>query len=212
MPTTCWRTAASCPKVECSLFPVLTSILAAFGDALGFASFVLAGHSMGGRNSMAFTATYPRKVRKLIIVDVGPTIDPCGAARIHQEIKDVPEAFDSFEAVLAHMNEQNTYASDAVLRRRLQYATKALPDGRVGWRYDVAIRDQNRQGTGAPPVDLWSEIPKINCPTLIVRGQDTDLLSPDVAQKMVDAMPHATLVEIARAGHMVFEDNPDDFH
>ena len=188
------------------------SDLAAFSDALGLTSFVLAGHSMGGRNSMAFTATYPHQVQKLIIVDVGPTIDPRGAARIKQEIKHVPEAFDSFEAVMAYMSKQNTYASDMVLRRRLQSATKALTDGSVGWCYDVAIRDQSRQGTGAPPVDLWSEIPKITCPTLIVRGQETDLLSPDVAQKMVDAMPHATRVDIARAGHMVFEDNPDDFN
>ena len=188
------------------------SDLAAFCDALGIESFVLAGHSMGGRNSMRFAARHPEKVQKLIVVDIGPTTDARGAARIRQEITAVPEEFDSFDAVFEYMSKQNKYASDSVLRRRLQHATKELPNGKIGWRYDAAIRDQSRQGTGAKPVDLWPELPKITCPTLIVRGTDTDLLSPEVVQKMVDTMPNAEVVEIERAAHMVFEDNPADFN
>jgi len=185
--------------------------LAAFVEALGLPSFTLVGHSMGGRNSMAFTARYPEKVTKLIIVDIGPSIDPRGAERIKREIQAVPEAFDTFEDIVAYMSKQNRYTSDAVLRRRLRYATTALPDGKVGWRYDRAIREQSRNGTGAPAVDLWPALPKITCPTLIVRGSDTDLLSPEVAQQMLDTLPNAQLVEVPRAAHMVFEDNPNGF-
>ena len=186
--------------------------LAAFADALNLDTFVLAGHSMGGRNSMAFAAKYPDRLQKLIIVDIGPVVDPRGATRIKEEINAVPETFDSFEAVVEYMSKQNRFASDAVLRRRLQYATTTLPDGKVGWRFDVAIREQSRQGTGAPSLDLWPELPKITCPTLIVRGTETDLLTLDVAQKMVETMPDATVVEIERAGHMGFEDKPADFN
>jgi pimeloyl-ACP methyl ester carboxylesterase len=185
--------------------------LAAFGDALGLSSFTLVGHSMGGRNSMAFTARYTEKVEKLVIVDIGPTVDPRGAERIKQEIRHVPEAFDDFEAVVAYMNQQNRYASDAVLRRRLRYATKTLPDGKMGWRYDLAIREQSRNGTAAPAEDLWPQLPQITCPTLIVRGAQTDLLSPDVARQMLATLPQAQLVEVPRAAHMVFEDNPAGF-
>jgi pimeloyl-ACP methyl ester carboxylesterase len=192
--------------------PAFVSDLAALVDALNLDAFILMGHSMGGRNSMAFAAKYPNRVRKLVIVDIGPTIDPSGNTRIKEEIDAMPETFDSFEAVVEYTSKQNRYASDAVLRRRLRYATKELPNGNIGWRYDVAIREQRRQGTGAPPVDLWPALPKIACPTLIVRGKETDLLSPEVAQKMVEAMPNAVVVEIERAGHMVFEDNPQDFN
>ncbi len=185
--------------------------LAAFVDALNLPPFILMGHSMGGRNSMAFTAQYPEKVAQLIIVDVGPTIDPRGAERIKREIHAVPETFDSFEAVVAYMSEQNRYASDAVLRRRLRYATTDLPDGKVGWRYDRVIREQSRHGTGAPSEDLWPHLPKITCPTFIVRGADTDLLSLEVAQQMLDTLPHAELAEVQRAAHMVFEENPNGF-
>jgi pimeloyl-ACP methyl ester carboxylesterase len=183
----------------------------AFVEALGLPPFTLVGHSMGGRNSMAFTARYPDKVTRLIVVDIGPSIDPRGAERIKREIQAVPEAFDAFEDVVAYMSKQNRYASDAVLRRRLRYATTTLPDGKVGWRYDRAIREQSRNGTGAPAIDLWPELPKITCPTLIVRGAETDLLSPEVAQQMLETLPHAQLVEVQRAAHMVFEENPDGF-
>ena len=185
--------------------------LAGFCDVLGLDSFVLVGHSMGGRNSMEFTGRYPERVKKLIVVDVGPEIDPRGGERIAQEIRDVPEGFESFEAVVEHMGRQNRFASDTVLRRRLQYATKELANGKIGWRYDLAIRQERRQGNSPPSQDMWPVLPKITCPTLIVRGLDTDLLSPEVAQRMVATMPNAKVVEVARAGHMVFEDNPDDF-
>ena len=97
------------------------------------------------------------------------------------------------------------------MRRRLQYATRELPNGKIGWRYDLAIREQRRNGTAPPAEDLWPMLPNISCPTLIVRGKQTDLLPAEVAQQMVATLPDASLVEIDQAGHMVFEDNPEDF-
>ena len=185
--------------------------LAAFYEALALDSAILVGHSMGGRNVISFAARYPEKVRKLIIVDMGPVLDPGGRERILGEITTVPEEFDSFEAVVEHMSKDNRFASDTVLRRRLLHATKELPNGKVGWRYDVAIREQWRQGTTPPAEDLWALVRSISCPTLVVRGADTDILPLDGARQMVESMPAAQLVEVQRAGHMVFEDNPDGF-
>ena len=186
--------------------------LAALSDTLKINSFVLVGHSMGGRNSMSFAARYPEKVQKLVIVDVGPVIDPVGGERLRQEILTVPEEFDSFEAVVEYMTKENRYASDRVLRRRLQYATKELPNGKIGWRYDLAIREERRRGATPPSAeDVWSPLRNITSPTLIVRGLDTDLLSTEVAAQMLDTIPNCQLTEVERAGHMVFEDNPDGF-
>ena len=185
--------------------------LAAFSEILDLASFVLVGHSMGGRNSIAFTARYPEKANKLVLVDIGPTIDPKGAERMVQEIRDVPEEFDSFDAVVEYMGRQNRFASPPVLRRRLQYATKDLPNGKVGWRYDLAIREQRRYGTGAPVPDLWPALRRIACPTLVIRGGESDTLGTDVAREMEQGLVQGKVVEVPRAGHMVFEDNPEDF-
>jgi pimeloyl-ACP methyl ester carboxylesterase len=184
--------------------------LLGFTDALGLTSFILVGHSMGGRNSMAFSARYPDKVQKLVIVDIGPAVNPRGSARIRQEITAVPEEFDSFEAVVAYMSKQNRFAAPEVLRRRLRYATKPLPNGKIGWRYDLAIREQWRRGPSAPE-DLWPAWKGIACPTLIVRGAESDVLSAEATQQMLTTLPHASQVEIPRAAHMVFEENPEDF-
>ena len=184
--------------------------LEGFCQALGLNSFVLVGHSMGGRNSLVFASRHPEKLQKLVVVDVGPEMDPKGSQRITQEIADVPEEFDSVEAVFEHMSKQNRFASDAVLRRRIHYAAKELPNGKIGWRYDLEIRESRRRGDSASPMDLWPELPKITCPTLVIRGAETDVLALDTAQRMVKELPKGQLTEVQRAGHMVFEDNPPD--
>ena len=186
--------------------------LEGFCDSMGIASFTLIGHSMGGRNSLAFAGRNPGMLEKLVIVDIGPDIDPVGSARITRELVEVPDEFDSFEAALEHLQGQSRFASEEVLRRRLTYATRELPNGKIGWRYDSAIREQRRNGTGAPPPDLWPNLPKITCPTLIVRGAQTDTLSLAVAERMVEELPNGQLAHIENAGHMVFEDNPAEFN
>ena len=190
----------------------------AFADALGIGKFDLIGHSMGGRNSMEFTSRYPSMVEKLVLVDVGPVSDPRGLARINKEVETAPEEFESFEAVMEYARPQKKYASEETLQRRMRYATKQLPSGPGGapgktvWRYDVAIRDNRRKGGGAPDVDLWPKLAAMSCPTLIVRGEESDILSPEVAARMVKDMPNARCTEVPKAGHMVFEDNPDAFN
>ena len=185
--------------------------LEGFCQAVGFDSFILIGHSMGGRNSMAFAANNADKLQKLVIIGMGPDLEPKGSDRITQEIKDVPEEFDSFEDVVLYQSKQNRFCSDPVLRRRLTFATKKLPNGKFGWRYDLEIREQRRNNSGSKQPDLWLPLPGIKCPVLIVRGSETDTLGLETAQKMVEVLPNGKLVHIDRAAHMVFEDNPGDF-
>jgi len=185
--------------------------LEGFCQVVGLDSFIMVGHSMGGRNSMAFAGKNARKLQKLVIIDIGPDLDPKGSGRITQEMIDVPEEFDTFEDVYAYQSKQNRFCSEPVLRRRLTYATKRLPNGKFGWRYDLEVREQRRNNTGSKQPDLWLNLPGIKCPVLIVRGSVTDTLGLDTAEKMVDVLPDGKLVHVDRAAHMVFEDNPEDF-
>ena len=179
---------------------------------LGIEKFTLVGHSMGGRNSMAFAGRNPDMLEKLVIVDIGPDIDPVGSARITRELVDIPEEFDDFETALRYVMGQNRFASEPVMRRRLTYQTRELPGGRIGWRYDPEIREQRRRGTAAPPPDLWTPLSRVPCPTLIVRGSETDTLSLEVAERMVQTLADGRLVHVDNAAHMVFEDNPEGFN
>ena len=183
-----------------------------FCYTLGIEQFTLVGHSMGGRNSMAFAGRNPGMLEKLVIVDIGPDIQPEGSARITRELVEVPQEFDSFDAQFEYMNQQNRFASEPVLRRRLRHASRELPNGKIVWRYDPEIRAQRRDGNGASPPDLWAPLANITCPTLLLRGTETDTVSLDVANRMVDALPDGRLVHVDNAAHMVFEDNPEGFN
>ena len=185
--------------------------LEGFCEAVGFDKFTLIGHSMGGRNSMAFAGNNADKLENLVIVDIGPDLVPRGSGRITQELINVPEEFDSFEDVYAYQSKQNRFCSEPVLRRRLTYSTKELPNGKLGWRYDLEIREQRRNNTGSKQPDLWVNLPGIKCPVLIVRGSETDTLALETAEKMVEVLPSGRLVHVEKAAHMVFEDNPEGF-
>ena len=185
--------------------------LKGFVDAVGLDKFILFGHSMGGRNSMAFAGQYPDRLERLCIVDIGPRIEPAGGNRITEELRNLPPEFDSFEDALAHVQTGNRFAAESVMRRRLAGQSQELPNGKIGWKFDPAIREQRINGTAAPAVDLWPTLERVTCPTLLVRGAETDLLTEETARRMVDTLAQGTLAEIERAGHMVFEDNPADF-
>ena len=60
--------------------------------------------------------------------------------------------------------------------------------------------------------DLWDALAKVSCPTLVVRGAASDVLSADVADRMVeDALPNGRLAVVGRASHSVMTDNPEGF-
>jgi pimeloyl-ACP methyl ester carboxylesterase len=60
-------------------------------------------------------------------------------------------------------------------------------------------------------INLWEPLGRITCPTLIVRGAESDILSPDVAKRMLEALPGGRLVEVAGAAHTVPGDKPEEF-
>ena len=88
---------------------------------------------------------------------------------------------------------------------------RRLPGGGFTWKYDRALRDAIRQGRMRVPADLWPQWRAIVCPTLLVRGAESDVLSEDTAKRMIDALPAARLVVVPHAGHTVPGDQPAAF-
>ena len=103
-------------------------------------------------------------------MDIGPRIEPAGGSRITEELRNLPPEFDNFEDALTHVQTGNRFASESVMRRRLAGQSHELPNGKIGWKFDPAIREQRINGTAAPAADLWPTLERITCPTLLVRG------------------------------------------
>ena len=82
-----------------------------------------------------------------------------------------------------------------------------------GWtyRFDRALRDPSVPRNRMSGDEGWCRVAAIEVPTLLVRGAQSDLLAVEVAQRMVNAIPDASLVEIEGAGHSVPLDKPDGF-
>jgi pimeloyl-ACP methyl ester carboxylesterase len=186
--------------------------LEAFVAALGLERFVLVGLSMGGWTAFGYAARHPEMVERLVIVDIAPEVDPRGAQRIADTTRANDVFLDPKEAV-ALMRAQNPRPPEAELRTRTLYNLVQRDDGTWTWRYDVALR--NGTATTRPSPDeaqaMWAELANITCPTLLVRGVDSDILSPQLAQRVLDGIPDCRLVEVSASGHAVPLDNPTGF-
>ena len=198
----------------------MPSDLAAFVDQLGLERFVLVGHSMGGGVAFRYAADHPERVERLIIVDSGlPSPDrprlPNRDNSVQRSL--AQETFESEDAVVAHLQGQTPRASEKRIRAAIPTWFRRLPDGRFTRKFDPKLRD--RFNGSAEQVeemrqqarDLRARVGRITCPTLVVRGGNSDILSPEAAQDTVDALPNATLVTVPNTGHNIPTDDPRGF-
>jgi pimeloyl-ACP methyl ester carboxylesterase len=185
--------------------------LVAFADALSLRRVSLVALSLGGRVAINFAGHYPDRVDRLVVVDIGPEIAPVGRARVGTLMASAPERFDTLEQVIAHMRANSPLYAEAMLRHRAEHAVRPLAGGGLTWKYDRELREALRQGRLRLPTDLWSQWRAITCPTLLVRGAESDILTDDMAKRMVDELPTARLVVVPGAGHTVPGDQPVAF-
>jgi pimeloyl-ACP methyl ester carboxylesterase len=195
--------------------------LEAVTAALGIERLVLVGHSFGGRTSMLFAARHPERMAGLVIVDIGPEHDPRGTTRIRMEVMQRGDgsfvAVSDYEAVLAH---NFPAGSPEALRRMARHELRQREDGRWLRKADPAFMtgrpDASEAEAEARERDtakrLWDALARIPCPTLVVRGAASDILSPEIADRMVDdVLANGRLAIVPHSAHSVMTDNPAGF-
>ncbi len=179
-----------------------------FAITMGLQKFSLVGHSMGGRNALVYAALHPDRVERLVVIDYGPELAAEGRRRIVRALKTRRDIFPLEEMIQAFIEENprlDRPKAEALLRR----ICKPLGNGLWGWRCDLRLLQAIREGRRVlRDVDLWEFIPRVKCPMLLLRGADSDLLRPEGAKKMAEAMVDCRVVEIPEAGHAVPVDNP----
>lgn len=178
---------------------------------------VLMGHSLGGRIAALFAAHHPERMAGLILVDSGPEHDPRGSLRIRLDLRrSDDEAFDSVEAYRGALARAYPVARPATLARMARHGLRRREDGRLVPKLDPQLRrvaaaqgrsDEREQSLATNR--LWEALERISCPTLVVRGAASDVLSADVADRMQEVLAHGRLVTVPHAGHSVMIDNPD---
>jgi esterase len=179
-------------------------------QVLGLRRMVLIGESMGGRHAYLYAAAHPGEVERLVIVDIGPELSATETRRV-QEIMHARDEFESEEAVFRQARAGNPRPTDAQLRSRVHHNLALLPNGRLTWKWDKALRDPSIPRLRPTEEESWQAVRAIACPTLLVRGAESDILSSETAERMQREMAKCTLVTIAGSGHGVTGDQPGEF-
>ena len=150
-----------------------------------------------------------------MIVDTAAEFPPARMAmRNQQPATDTPpqpETFDTFEEVVQNGIKQYPLTPEAELRHANYHNLYRRDDGKWRWRWDINLLQWRRLNPSAPG-DLYTYLQRIHCPTLLIRGQQSPLLTPEVAQKMIQALPNGRTVDIANAAHTVNADNALEFN
>jgi pimeloyl-ACP methyl ester carboxylesterase len=179
------------------------SDLAVLVDQLGIERFVLIGTSMGGVIAMAYAARHADRLRGLVLNDIGPEVE-AGSSRITGLVRSRPADFASLDEAMEYRRQTSPITAGRPLEDQRETALGVLrqrPDGRWAWKMDPAYIEQ-RIARGAPArPPLWPALEMLPCPTLVIWGTDSDVLSKTQAKRMVEALPKGELVAVPGVGH-----------
>ena len=183
-------------------YPQYLSDMAALIARLDTREVDWVGTSMGGLIGMMLASQTASPIRRLVLNDVGPFIPAAALQRIAAYLGADPTflAEDALEVYLRHIHAPFGPLTDAQWRHLAQHSARKREDGMVGLAYDPGIAAVFTMGE-IGDVDLWSVWETVACPVLVIRGESSDLLTPEVAGEMVERGHDVRLVEIAGCGH-----------
>lgn len=179
---------------------------------LGIEEAIFFGTSLGGLVTMIVAALEPQRIAATILNDVGPDLDRTGLERIGTYVgSDVSFAdWDEAADYVAHL----TGGLPARFSRedwvRIARQLSREEGGRIVLDYDRAIAEPFKMVPPDQPIDLWPLFLAVAAkPLLILRGEMSDLLPAEAADRMRDAANDAELVTVAGVGHAPWLDEPE---
>lgn len=191
--------------------PAMAGDIIALADALGWDQFMLLGHSMGGRTSAYCASKFPDRVKKLVLLDYSPQLDPVGSQRVTQAVGLQPDVFESVDAAMTYFGVDPGSEKGRLVRPRHEAYLRKV-DGGYQVKRDLHFRDQFKRvletGQGSNRgIDMWQVLSEISCPVLSVRGKRSDMFASEMVPRIKAANAAIEVVEID-AGHDLAGDNP----
>ncbi len=170
---------------------------------LGVSEVDWIGTSMGGLIGMGIAAMEDSPIRRLVLNDVGPFIPKSALERIGTYLG-LELVFDDMAALEAHLRQVHAPfgpLSDEQWAHLAEHSASRRADGKVVLGYDPKIAEPFKTADPAQDLDLWPIFEGIRCPTLVMRGGESDLLLEETARRMTETGPKADLVTIDGVGH-----------
>ena len=172
---------------------------------------IVIGHSMGGMNTLRLALEQPDLLDRLVLVDVGPELSEAGAKTIRNFVVDNRE-FDDLEDFIQNVQKYDPYRSREHIERTVKYNLLKRADGKYISKRDHGPRLATTQ-TQREQSDRFSlsDASSISQPTLVIRGANSNLFSPEAAQRFAEALPQGQLKTVPDSGHNVHGQNTSGF-
>ena len=181
-----------------------------FIKSLGVSGINLVGLSMGGRNAYVFASRNPHLISNLVVVDTGPNGMRSGRSRIRNFVT-MPDELDTFEEFVERVHFYVPQRSLDQIRNSLLNNIRQMKNGKWTWKYDRLLRDPNYRRQAASQDQLWAYWESVKCPSLIIRGGNSDVLTSETVAEMTSRNPFSESAVVLDSGHLVPGDNPAGF-
>ena len=179
----------------------------------GIERFIAVGTSMGGLMTMLMAAAKPGRIAAVVMNDIGPEIDAGGVARISGYVGQGRSYPTWVHAARGLAEAHNAAFPDYDLDQWLELTKRTMvvsQSGRIVFDYDMAIAEPFAKPGNAAPPNLWLAYEALrDVPMLLVRGELSDLLSPETVKQMGVRNPAMRTVTVPHVGHAPTLDEPE---
>ena len=188
--------------------------LAAFMDMFALRGIPIIGHSSGGAAAVYLAATRPEYVSKLALIE--PIIMPAGIpmdedrrGQMADGARKRRKVWSSTEEMVASYRTRPTFEHwrDDVLRLYAEEGTFRREDGQIELKCPTEVEAQVFENSAS--LDIWDVLPRVDCPTLVMKGERTEGFLSMVATGTAQRMPNARLAMVASAGHLSPMERPE---
>jgi len=185
------------------------TLTVALMDRLGLDEAVLAGHSAGGAVALAAALAYPERVRALVLV--APAVLGGGPPSWIRPLLRIPQVKRLGPLVTRHL----VGSLESLLERSYADPSLLTTEVRDGYKRPLRVDDWDRGlwelTLAADGSDLADRLADVTVPTLVITGDSDRIVSAEESERVAAAIPRAELVVISHAGHLVMEEQPEDF-
>jgi len=187
-------------------------------DRLGLTGFYGVGHSGGGAMLAYYAALHPGRVRSLALME--PVViphEPPFIERMQAENSPLVErtlrrrvVWDSREQLFAAYQGKDAFAQwkEEVLWDYVNHGTYELPDGRIALKCSAETEAQIF--ATARLQDMFSQMHKVDCPVLVLRGERTEPFLALAAERVAQRIPYGSLLTVPGTSHFLAMEKPEE--
>ncbi|OGA55025.1 MAG: hypothetical protein A3G24_25900 [Betaproteobacteria bacterium RIFCSPLOWO2_12_FULL_62_13] len=183
------------------------SDLAEVVEKLDLRDFVLIGHSMGGMVSLVYASAHPGRVARLVVADTTMRMAEERLAEIREVGSRSGSRYATLEEFIARfrLRPPGTTAAPEIIRHLARNSGRQLGDGSWRHKFDRNVYAGRERLDGLP---YWNQI---GIPALLIKGERSQRITPQVASQVKARCPHVEFAEVPRSDHHVTLDNPWGF-